>query len=861
VLIGALSLIAFPLVYAVVCSLLPEGSRVLTAVSDLSFLPLEVTVIVLCWLALQRSGERLGRWIWGWVIAWLALNLFGDSAWSFYEVRGLEVPSPGLADAGYLLSYAAFFVAVLTAAWQATGRLRAIETLLDATMFTIGAAGLCWPLIMGPLLEVARPGAEFWMSLAFPIGDLLVLFGFAAFFMGARDSVERPRAYYVILCVAFLIQTVADSGFLMMTSNNETFTPGSWLDPVWLLAFSLAGIAALIEIRSTSAVPSDRDDATEASTHPIAFRAGNSRWRILIPYVGIPIVGGMLYSKLRASGWWWTTEAWVLTYLGLALLALLLIRQYIALAQNRRLNVNLTNTSTQLAEKLGSLADLNERLEGLNGQIHVLNSLRDQTSIAEAGLESACSFAKSPGGWITLRGDDGTQVVTAARGPIALHRPGDSRFNAVEVAKGIITAVPIETRGDNLGTLWLVQPDGFSRAPDLLGVIAAQIGTAVDNARCYQEALHLAERDPLTGLFNHRGIHKRLAGESLRAQQNRTELSLIMIDMDDFKALNDTYGHPVGDCVLRHVSDAIRGVLRHADLAGRVGGDELLIVLPSTGHEGAMQLGERLRERLNGKPYVSESGDSIRVHVSLGVATFPGDAESLPELIEIADANLYASKQQGGDTVTGLERVEKTLIDAPAMLGVAGRLLDAVEARDHYTRKHSERVAVYALSLGESVGLSEDSLNTLHMAAMLHDVGKIGVSSTLLRRPSSLSPAEQDLVRRHVDLGAAVIKDMTRLAQVAEAVNSHHERHDGNGYPYEISGDDIPLLARILAVADAYSAMVTDRPYREALTPEEARAELVKASGTQLDPELVRRFLRLVDARETAPRAARAEAG
>jgi HD-GYP domain-containing protein (c-di-GMP phosphodiesterase class II) len=159
------------------------------------------------------------------------------------------------------------------------------------------------------------------------------------------------------------------------------------------------------------------------------------------------------------------------------------------------------------------------------------------------------------------------------------------------------------------------------------------------------------------------------------------------------------------------------------------------------------------------------------------------------------------------------------------------------------------------------VGLSEDSLNTLHMAAMLHDVGKIGVSSTLLRRPSSLSPAEQDLVRRHVDLGAAVIKDMTRLAQVAEAVNSHHERHDGNGYPYEISGDDIPLLARILAVADAYSAMVTDRPYREALTPEEARAELVKASGTQLDPELVRRFLRLVDARETAPRAARAEAG
>jgi diguanylate cyclase (GGDEF)-like protein len=331
--------------------------------------------------------------------------------------------------------------------------------------------------------------------------------------------------------------------------------------------------------------------------------------------------------------------------------------------------------------------------------------------------------------------------------------------------------------------------------------------------------------------------------------------------MDDFKALNDTYGHPVGDSVLRHVSDAIRGVLRHADLAGRVGGDELLIVLPNTEHEGAMLLGERLRERLSSKPYVTENGDPIRVCISLGVATFPVDAKSLPELIEIADANLYASKQQGGDTVTGIERIQATLVDAPAILGVAGRLLDAVEARDHYTRKHSERVAVYALSLGESLGLSEESLSTLHMAAMLHDVGNIGVSSDLLRRPSSLSAGEQDLVRRHVDLGAAVIKDMHRLAEVAEAVNSHHERHDGNGYPYETSGHDIPMLGRILAVADAYSAMVTDRPYREAMTPEEARMELLKASGTQLDPELVQMFVHLVDTRGPKPLEFRAEAG
>ena len=210
-----------------------------------------------------------------------------------------------------------------------------------------------------------------------------------------------------------------------------------------------------------------------------------------------------------------------------------------------------------------------------------------------------------------------------------------------------------------------------------------------------------------------------------------------MIDMDDFKLLNDTYGHPAGDAVLRHVSEAIRTVLRHSDLAGRVGGDEMLIVLPSTGAEGAVQFSERLLETLHSSPCVTEQGMSIPVRVSLGVATFPGDTQSLAQLVEIADANLYASKQQGGDTVTSTPRSEGEPPDAHGILGVAGKLLDVVGARDHYTRRHSEHVTLYALSLGESLGLSEESLNTLHVAAMLHDVGKIGVSGHLLRRPST----------------------------------------------------------------------------------------------------------------------------
>jgi diguanylate cyclase (GGDEF)-like protein len=859
--LGGAIAILFPIAYAVACGVLPAGSLALTAVSDVGFVPLEVFALVLACTAMLKSKQDRGRWIWAWVVAWLVLNLFGDVVWSVYELSGLDVPSPSIADLGYLLSYVAGFGAVLAAARQATGALRTIETSLDAAMFTIGAAGLCWPLIMGPLLQTTDPGAGWWVNLAYPIGDLLILFAFAAFFLGLRGSTVKPRAYYIVLCVGFLTQTVADSGYYVLTSNEGLYVPGNWMDPVWLFAYAFASIAALLELRRARQTTKEARAAESPSIDLSSAGFVNSPWRILIPYVGIPLVGGMFIWRLHDTGWAWTTDTRVLAYLGMMLIVLLLVRQYVTLAQNRRLNVKLTNTSSELAEKLAALADLNSRLEGLNGQIHVLNSLRDQRSIAEEGLEMACSFSKAPGGWITLRNDEGIQVVNATKGPVALHKPGDSRFNALEVAKGVLSALPIECRSENLGTLWLVRPETTERTPDLLPVIAGQIGTALDNSRSYQEALHLAERDALTGLFNHRGIHKRLAGESLRAQQNHTQLSLIMLDMDDFKILNDTYGHPVGDSVLRHLSDSIRGVLRHADLAGRVGGDELLLVMPNTDHEGAMLLGERLRERLSSRPFLTDAGDPITVHISLGVATFPTDADSLAELIEIADNNLYVSKQRGGDAVTGSSAEEGEPGDTASLLGVAGKLLDVVGARDHYTRKHSERVALYALSLGHSLGLSDSSLSTLHVAAMLHDVGKIGVSADLLRRPTSLSPAEEDMVRRHVELSTAVIKDMPRLAQVAEAVNSHHEWHNGSGYPSEKAGGDIPLLGRILAVADAYSAMITDRPYRKGLSAGEARAELVRAAGTQLDPELVRQFLHLIDTRVVEPAVVKAEVG
>lgn len=845
-------LLGYVAAYAVACSVIPTGAFARTVVSDIGFLIPEVGALALSLLAYRRSRESRDRWIWMLVASWVALNIFGDSAWAYYEVfRQVEVPIPSLADVGYLPSYAVAVAVVLVAAWKTAGRLRAWETLIDAAMLMLGAAGLMWPLILRPLLEQAGDGAEYWVTLAYPMGGLLFFLAFASFFLGTVGSNRpRPRPYLLIICLGFICQAIADTGYMWAAAVNYAYEPGGWLDPVWLLAFAVVGIAALVEIRAGQRARSAVEVPATPSERQLLGELVANRTRIVIPYLALPIVALMLSMQVQAEGWQWNTSTQVLVSLGLALVGLLLLRQYATLTQNRHLNSDLYHISSELEDKVRELADLNQRLEVLNDHSHRLNSLHELRAVAGAGLELACTFAKSPGGWITMKEDDGTESITLSRGDVDEYHPGVHEINAALVEQGELRTIPLGIRGESLGSLWLVRPVVSGPGTDLLPVIATHLATALDNAKRYEEALHLAEKDPLTGLFNHRGIHRRLAGAALRAQQNGAELSLVMIDLDDFKVLNDTYGHPAGDTVLKQVSDAIRAVLRHADLAGRVGGDELLVVLPNTGREGAFQLSERLRAALAARPYLTAAGDPVLVRLSLGVATFPEDAQSLGQLIEMADANLYASKQRGGDTTTGSSsRVQAdTTVQGP--LGVAGRLLNVVGARDHYTRRHSDNVVLHAISLGETLGLPDESLHTLHAAAMLHDVGNIGVPAHLLRSAAPLTAGEREIVRRHAKIGAEVINDLPRLAGVAEAVRAHHERFDGGGYPEQTGGDDIPLLARILAVADAYSAMTVERPYRKGMTHSQARDELLRVAGTQLDPFLVEEFVKMRDAQD-----------
>ncbi len=359
------------------------------------------------------------------------------------------------------------------------------------------------------------------------------------------------------------------------------------------------------------------------------------------------------------------------------------------------------------------------------------------------------------------------------------------------------------------------------------------------------EAVERAERDALTGLWNHRGFQSRLEAEADRAQRTGGRLALAVMDVDNFKFFNDVYGHAVGDGVLRQVADALRGCCRSYDTLARYGGDEFVLLAAIDDAEDAAGLSERLRAALSGLGYQPPGYDTtIPIGASVGIAVFPEEAASRLDLVELADRRLRRAKAGEGSREALVERFRAKFAGTRAGFPMLSALVNAVDTKDRYTRRHSEDVLVYGLQIACELGLDEAAQQNVAVAALLHDVGKIGVPDDILRKPGHLTDAEFEAIQQHPDMGANIVGAVPGFEDVLEAVRHHHERWDGGGYPGGLRGEEAPLMARLMAVADAYSAMTTDRPYRKGMDPARARAILEEGAGTQWDPACVRAFLR-----------------
>ncbi len=509
---------------------------------------------------------------------------------------------------------------------------------------------------------------------------------------------------------------------------------------------------------------------------------------------------------------------------------------------------------------------------------------------------------------------DGNVVGRVARtGQIAVvtydghHTTGEPVLEGSEAA----IALPIVYADQLHGVLYVETDKNFVFPQEeivFLGTLADLISGAMHNAMAFQKAQEQAITDGMTGLKTHRFFMEALSGEWKRSTRAGRSFSLVLMDLDRFKFVNDFYGHLDGDLLLQRVAHILELNCRRSDVVARYGGDEFVILMPETDAEQSQQLAAKLRAWICSDPVLRDKN----VTSSFGVATFPLNGSSPQELIQAADASMYLSKHQGGNAVSTAEQFnsddsrkwKRDVLDAylgvtlkrlfatgpDAFVEIRSRIeqfarslaetekaskhpganhssecangepasfeplpaivMDtltslalAVDAKDQFTQGHSHKVSSYAVLIAEAIGLQTPEIESVRLGALLHDVGKVGIVESILNKNGPLNPEEWEAMKRHVEYGAKLLEPLRGTESIREMVAHHHEFFDGSGYPEGLAGTQIPVGARIIAIADAYDTITSERTYKKARTPEEAFQELDRCSNAQFDPELVRVFI------------------
>lgn len=468
----------------------------------------------------------------------------------------------------------------------------------------------------------------------------------------------------------------------------------------------------------------------------------------------------------------------------------------------------------------------------------------------------------------------------------------DPRYIVVHPEVQSALVLPLKFAGETQAVLRVEsrRENAFSQQDVLtLQTLADQLSVALHNARAYQAAQEQAITDGLTGLKTHRYFREALEGEWRRATRSGRPFSLIMMDLDGFKPVNDLHGHLEGDKVLMAVARVLEARTRQSNVAARYGGDEFSVLMPECGNEMAELLAERLRAGIAADSFLAARG----VTASFGIASFPAHGATPEEILRVADSGMYLAKHEHGNRVrvaahssastkgdwepqlleaylgvavkrmfaTGpdafnqyLQRLQQETSNSggqsPSLMDTVTALAFAIDAKDHYTQGHSQTVSRLAAQIARHMRLADGDVEEIRLAGILHDIGKIGVPETVLNKPAPLTEEEYEIMKSHAALGWKILEPLKvkAIERIRQMVRHHHEFIDGLGYPDGLRGEQIPIGARILTVADSFDTMVSERAYKKGRTVEEAIDELRRCSGSQFDSALVEAFVKSLSA-------------
>jgi len=434
---------------------------------------------------------------------------------------------------------------------------------------------------------------------------------------------------------------------------------------------------------------------------------------------------------------------------------------------------------------------------------------------------------------------------------------------------------------------------------ELMLTFAERAGIAMRNAHNLDQAQKLSVTDAVTGLPNHRYFHTRLDEELEKCKASGGSITVMMVDLDRFKVYNDSFGHAAGDVALKAAARTISSTMRREDVVTRYGGEEFVAILPGVDIQTAPIRAQEICDTLAKVFMYNPKTIFAPLTASVGWATYPVDARNRDELLNRADLAMYMAKKRGRNCICGASELESVAAldsvlsevvaqlasadtvgpgmvatlekrlgqiansshleelaegmlspNSEATLEALNALAASIDAKDPYTSGHSQSVAKLAEDLGDMLQLSPAHKNQLRLAAILHDVGKIGVVDKVLLKEGKLDEDEKLVMRMHPILGARILQPIKAFRQILNVVLHHHEWYDGSGYPDGLAGQNIPLHARIVSVCDAYHAMTSTRPYRQRRTPEFALAQLEAGKGTQFDPIIVDYFVQMMRKRQ-----------
>ena len=483
--------------------------------------------------------------------------------------------------------------------------------------------------------------------------------------------------------------------------------------------------------------------------------------------------------------------------------------------------------------------------------------------------------------------DDTNPVIECFQKSMPVSREDIKFLNIPYVQNSPAFIIPMLSINQCIGVM-ILGKESFELNVGLLEFFSNYMGMYIHNAELFAKTNKYVNTDTLTSLYNHRGFQEVLSTELQKAEENKTSLSIVMLDVNNISKINRELGHAKGDEVIKLLAEKVKQNIRPSDCAGRYGGDEIVIIMPNTSTSEAKYLAEYITYCLS-CCFVDDVGP---VKVSVGISTYPECTKDQEKLLILAEQAMYISQAKGykegmsaiisssdynfWDDVA-LHSFAEILTKRHAQIGInfeeellnkfhneqiishnhlvemATSLAGAIDAKDPYTKDHSTSVSRYSEALARAVNLPEEEVERIKLGALLHDVGKIGIPESVLKKPDKLSDEEWEIMKQHPTIGAEkVLEPNDALRDLIPIVKYHHERIDGKGYPEQLKGKDIPLAARIVSVADAYHALVSDRPYRKGMPIEKACEILRMGAGVQWDADLVRRFISIAPSLSTS---------